>query len=76
MYPAPMESKKRGQRIPLLLTDDELARLDDWRFENRMNTRSDAIRAALEIAYQHKAGKVPPSGRGRPKAKPKKEPRT
>lgn len=72
MYPEPMTSQKRETRIPVLLTDEEVERLDDWRFANRMNTRSDAIRAAMEIAFQHKAGRVPPSGRGRPKTKPGK----
>jgi hypothetical protein len=54
MYFDTMAVQKREERIPLLLTKDELARLDDWRFANRMHTRSDAVRAALEIAYQQK----------------------
>jgi metal-responsive CopG/Arc/MetJ family transcriptional regulator len=33
--------------------DDELAeRLDDYRFENRINTRSDAIRKLLDEALK------------------------
>jgi len=39
--------------------DDELAeRLDDYRFENRINTRSDAIRKLLDKALKKQEKKA------------------
>lgn len=46
------EQEKRVTRVPLLLTEAELKRLDDWRFANRMPTRSDAVREMMRRAYE------------------------
>ena len=47
----------RTERIPLLLTKDEIQDLDNWQFAHRMRTRSDAIRRMMRIAIEATAGK-------------------
>jgi metal-responsive CopG/Arc/MetJ family transcriptional regulator len=38
----------RGERLQVMLTDDELKALDDWRFKRRMPSRAAAIRELLK----------------------------
>jgi hypothetical protein len=38
----------RAERLQIMLTDDELAAIDDWRFERRMPSRASAIRELLK----------------------------
>jgi hypothetical protein len=38
----------RVERLQIMLTDDELALIDDWRFERRMPSRAAAIRELLK----------------------------
>lgn len=38
----------RPQRLQIMLTADELAALDDWRFKKRMPSRASAIRELLQ----------------------------
>ena len=38
----------RGQRLQIMLTQEELTALDDWRFARRMPTRAAAIRELLK----------------------------
>ena len=38
----------RGERLQIMLADDELAALDDWRFVRRMPSRAAAIREILK----------------------------
>jgi hypothetical protein len=38
----------RGERLQIMLTDEELAALDDWRFARRMPSRAAAIRELLK----------------------------
>jgi len=38
----------RGERLQIMLTDDELKALDDWRFEHRMPSRASAVRELLK----------------------------
>lgn len=38
----------RGERLQIMLTEDELAVLDDWRFVRRMPSRASAIRELLK----------------------------
>ena len=38
----------RGERLQIMLTDEELAALDDWRFDKRMPSRASAIRELLK----------------------------
>ena len=43
-----MGELKRGERLQIMLTDDELKALDDWRFAARMPSRAAAIRELLK----------------------------
>lgn len=43
-----MGSKPRGERLQVMLTLDELAALDDWRFKAHMPSRASAIRELLK----------------------------
>jgi hypothetical protein len=38
----------REQRLQIMLTQEELAAIDDWRFECRMPTRAAAVRELLK----------------------------
>jgi metal-responsive CopG/Arc/MetJ family transcriptional regulator len=41
------QTKKRVERVLVMLDEDELRALDSWRFERRMPSRSAAIRELL-----------------------------
>lgn len=43
-----MPPGNRGERLQIMLTDDELAALDDWRFARRMPSRAAAVRELLK----------------------------
>lgn len=43
-----MGTLSRGERLQLMLTPNELAALDDWRFAKRMPSRASAIRELLK----------------------------
>ena len=43
-----MGELKRGERLQIMLTDDELKAVDDWRFVTRMPSRASAIRELLK----------------------------
>jgi len=38
---------RRTEKLQLMLSDEELRAIDDWRFENRVPTRAAAIRELL-----------------------------
>jgi hypothetical protein len=38
----------RVERLQIMLTDEELAAIDDWRFQRRMPSRAAAIRELLQ----------------------------
>ena len=42
----------RGERLQIMLTDAEMAALDDWRFSKRMPSRASAIRELLKRGLQ------------------------
>ena len=42
--------QQSGKWLTILLTNDELGAVDDFRFEKRMRNRSDAARALLKLA--------------------------
>ena len=42
-----MGELKRGERLQIMLTDEELNAVDDWRFGARMPSRASAIRELL-----------------------------
>jgi len=39
----------RDERLQIMLTDDELVALDDWRFARRMPSRAAAVRELLRL---------------------------
>lgn len=39
----------RGERLQIMLTGEELAALDDWRFQQRMPSRAAAVRELLRL---------------------------
>jgi len=43
-----MSGLTREQRLQIMLTEDELKALDDWRFSKRMPSRAAAIRELLK----------------------------
>jgi hypothetical protein len=40
--------RERGERLQIMLSPEELAALDDFRFDNRMPSRASAIREILK----------------------------
>jgi hypothetical protein len=38
----------RGERLQIMLGDDELQAVDDWRFDKRMPSRAAAVRELLK----------------------------
>lgn len=43
-----MSDLMREQRLQIMLTEEELAAIDDWRFARRMPTRAAAVRELLK----------------------------
>ena len=43
-----MAGLNRGERLQIMLTAEELATLDDWRFSRRMPSRASAVRELLK----------------------------
>lgn len=43
--------QKRTERIQLMLDDDELEAIDDWRFQNRLPSRAAAIRELIKRGF-------------------------
>jgi hypothetical protein len=43
-----MGELSRGERLQIMLTDDELRTVDDWRFTTRMPSRAAAVRELLK----------------------------
>jgi len=42
-------TRDREERLQIMLSDEELRALDDWRFEMRMPSRAAAIRELLRL---------------------------
>lgn len=42
----------RTERVPIMMSKEEVEALDDWRFANRVNGRSEAIRRLVQIGLQ------------------------
>jgi hypothetical protein len=61
-----MVDLNRGERLQIMLTEEELSALDDWRFSNRMPSRAAAIRELLKRGLAAE-GKVIGDGRTRSK---------
>ena len=45
-----MAGLSRETRLQIMLDEDELAVIDDWRFKQRMPSRASAIRELLRVA--------------------------
>jgi hypothetical protein len=43
-----MNDLTRAERLQIMLTQEELAALDDWRFAHRMPSRASAVRELLK----------------------------
>ena len=43
---------KRTEKVQIMLNDDEIKAIDDWRFENRLPSRAAAIRELLSRGLQ------------------------
>jgi hypothetical protein len=43
-----MGELNRGERLQIMLTEDELNAVDDWRFKLRMPSRASAVRELLK----------------------------
>ena len=41
------QAPKRTEKIQIMLDDDELSAIDDWRFERRLPSRAAAIRELI-----------------------------
>lgn len=53
-----MTGLSRETRLQIMLGQDELAAIDDWRFTQRMPSRAAAIRELLRVALGIKANGV------------------
>jgi hypothetical protein len=60
-----MSDLNKPERLQIILTQEELTALDDWRFANRMPTRAAAIRELMKrgMAVQNDGSKVAGIGR-------------
>ena len=57
------DGRERDERLQIMLTDEELAALDDWRFAMRMPSRAAAIRELLRLGLADAAQKKAINGR-------------
>lgn len=48
--------KPRENRVPIMMSDEELEAIDEWRHENRIATRSEAVRRLVQIGMFLEAG--------------------
>ena len=58
-----MSELTRGQRLQIMLTDEELQALDNWRFQKRMPSRAAAIRELLRRGLAAEGFDVAESGK-------------
>ena len=47
-----MTDLTRGERLQIMLTEEELSAVDDWRFKRRMPSRAAAVRELLKRGLQ------------------------
>jgi hypothetical protein len=50
-----MNGLSRETRLQIMLSDEELAAIDNWRFQQRMPSRAAAIRQLLNIGLRVKS---------------------
>lgn len=58
-----MSELTRAERLQIMLTPEELAALDDWRFGQRMPSRAAAVRELLKRGLAAEGVEVAGSGR-------------
>lgn len=51
-----MAKEPRENRVPIMMSEEELTAVDDWRFANRVATRSEAIRRLTATGLKLHAG--------------------
>jgi hypothetical protein len=56
------QNRERGERLQIMLLEEELDALDDFRFSNRMPSRAAAIREVLRRGLGVKGEKSPTAG--------------
>jgi hypothetical protein len=57
-----MGSLTRAERLQIMLTNEEMAALDDWRFTKRMPSRASAVRELLKRGLQAEGFRLAESG--------------
>jgi len=57
-----MSAAMREQRLQIMLTEEELAAIDDWRFSRRMPTRAAAVRELLKRGLAAEGFQSAPAG--------------
>lgn len=57
-----MTDLTRGERLQIMLSDEELRALDDWRFAKRMPSRASAVRELLRRGLAAEGFDLAPSG--------------
>ena len=51
-YMYQMTDKPKDQRIPVMMSADEVEAIDDWSFKNRIRSRSEAIRQLIQVGLK------------------------
>ena len=49
---------KRAERLQVMLTLDEVRKVEEWRFANRMPSRSAAVRALMNLGLHARAPRL------------------
>jgi len=57
------ESGKRTEKIQLMLNDEEIKAIDDWRFDHRLPSRAAAIRELISRGLHTSEFSQPPEGK-------------
>lgn len=52
VYKLPMAQQNKTERVQLLMTPDELKKVDDWRYAHRARSQADAIRQLIEAGLK------------------------
>ena len=54
---------KRTEKLQLMLSDEELQAIDDWRFDHRLPSRAAAIRELISRGLHTEEFAEPPEGK-------------
>ncbi len=47
-----MSEEPKDVRLPIMVTRSEAEAIDDWRFQNRVATRAEAIRRLIKLGLE------------------------